>query len=222
MVRSEIFVEGKEGNKREGRSVRKDSCPVATEDSANNESTTIDKTVPTPSRVWEQVQVNFARATNGSYFIVVIDKLSAWPEITIVRNISSANTVRILNAIFKKNGIPNVIITGKWTQFTSDTFSTFHRMHSITHSILSSDGNDSTIQQLKSELMTLPPRQGWTLHQQTDEILFLFRHTFLTALHGKQPGEIFRMDHSTTSYRPEGTTRRPDGTTSQRRTDGTT
>ena len=43
MVRFENFVEGKEGNKREGRSVRKDSCPVATEDSANNESTTTNR-----------------------------------------------------------------------------------------------------------------------------------------------------------------------------------
>lgn len=164
--------------------------------------------------------MNFARATNGSYFIVVIDKLSAWPEITIVRNISSANTVRILNAIFKKNGIPNVIITGKGTQFTSDTFSTFC-MHSITHSILSSDGNDSTIQQLKSELMTLPPRQGWTLHQQTDEILFLFRRTFLTAL----TWQAARGNFSNAPFynlSSEGTTRRPDGTTAQRRTDGTT
>ena len=53
---------------------------------------------------------------------VAIDKFTKWPEVEAVRKVTAQSAVKFFKGLVCRYGVPNRIITGNGTQFTSRTF----------------------------------------------------------------------------------------------------
>ena len=70
---------------------------------------------------------------NNSAYLIVCDYFSKFPLIRKLNNIQSITTIAHLKSIFEEHGIPNKLITGNDTQFTSTAFKDFSRRYGFAH-----------------------------------------------------------------------------------------
>ncbi|CAI2339148.1 unnamed protein product [Caenorhabditis sp. 36 PRJEB53466] len=87
----------------------------------------------TPERVWQRVHIDYAGPENGQYYLVVVDAKSKWPEVAIVKSISSVSTVRTLKGIFSSHGYPETLVSDNGTQFVSREFANMCHEYGIEH-----------------------------------------------------------------------------------------
>lgn len=88
---------------------------------------------PKPSKAWERVHIDFAGPIKSSYFLVMVDAYSKWPEIVRTSSITSTQTIKILSSIFSRFGTPEQIVSDNGTQFTSEQFQSFCYSNGIEH-----------------------------------------------------------------------------------------
>jgi len=62
---------------------------------------------------------------NGSHYLLVCDYYSKFPLVCKLSNCESCTTIAHLKSMFEEHGIPNKLITGNDTQFTSNLFLKF-------------------------------------------------------------------------------------------------
>ena len=68
----------------------------------------------------------FPRALGGyRYLYVAIDKFTKWPEVEAVRAIPAGSAVKFIKGLMSRYGVPNRIITGNGSQFTSNLFKSY-------------------------------------------------------------------------------------------------
>ncbi|XP_065090367.1 uncharacterized protein K02A2.6-like [Ochlerotatus camptorhynchus] len=65
--------------------------------------------------------------------MLAVDAYSKWPEIVQTRRITSAATISILRSLFARLGMPEVVVSGNGTQFTSAEFQNFCADNGIQH-----------------------------------------------------------------------------------------
>ncbi|XP_062556762.1 uncharacterized protein K02A2.6-like [Armigeres subalbatus] len=79
-----------------------------------------------PSRVWEQVAVDFlGPLLNGENLLVCIDYYSRYLEVAEMEVISTSATIQELLAIFSRYVVPEVLRADNGLQFTSEEFRSF-------------------------------------------------------------------------------------------------
>lgn len=88
---------------------------------------------PTPTNVWERLHIDYAGPFKNTYFLVVIDAYSKWPEIIRTNTTSSSKTTAILASVFARFGSPLQIVSDNGSQFTSDQFQSFCKINGIEH-----------------------------------------------------------------------------------------
>ncbi|XP_038116866.1 uncharacterized protein K02A2.6-like [Culex quinquefasciatus] len=88
---------------------------------------------PTPEKPWQRVHADFAGPINDTYFLLVVDSFSKWPEIIPTKRTTTAATISILRKIFARFGNPEVMVTDNGPQLTSDTFEQFCESNGIMH-----------------------------------------------------------------------------------------
>ncbi|XP_055695953.1 uncharacterized protein K02A2.6-like [Lutzomyia longipalpis] len=88
---------------------------------------------PLATRPWQRVHIDYAGPVNGSYYLLVIDALTKWPEIFRTTTTTSSYTISMLTETFARFGLPEVIVTDNGTQFTSAQFSEFCKSNGINH-----------------------------------------------------------------------------------------
>lgn len=88
----------------------------------------------TPSAPWERVYIDYAGPINNSYFLVVVDAHSKWPEIIQTMTTTAKQTVKILSTIFSRFGLPKQIVSDNGAQFVSELFQQFCNRNGIEHS----------------------------------------------------------------------------------------
>ncbi|XP_014772973.1 uncharacterized protein K02A2.6-like [Octopus bimaculoides] len=66
-----------------------------------------------------------------SYYLVVVNRFSKWPEVYKCKKPTSVVTTSFLHELFTRYGIPNTIVSDNGTQFTSDEFIKFCKMLAI-------------------------------------------------------------------------------------------
>lgn len=86
-----------------------------------------------PKGPFDRVHLDFAGPFNGVYYLLLIDAFTKWPEIHIMKQINSTNTIKILRNIFAQFGIPVTVVTDNGVQFTSLEFQNFMKMNGICH-----------------------------------------------------------------------------------------
>lgn len=79
------------------------------------------------------MHADFAGPINDTYFLLVVDSFSKWPEIIPTKRITTAATISSLRKIFGRFGMPEVLVTDNGPQLTSDTFEEFCEANGIMH-----------------------------------------------------------------------------------------
>lgn len=82
---------------------------------------------------FERVHVDFAGPFMGKYFIVFVDAYTKWPEVKILRDITTATTITACREFFAAYGIPCVLVSDRGVQFTSGEFQNFLKLNGIFH-----------------------------------------------------------------------------------------
>ncbi|CAS00121.1 Protein CBG27949 [Caenorhabditis briggsae] len=88
---------------------------------------------PISTKPWQRVHVDYAGPVEGTYYLVVVDSFSKWPEIVPTTSITSAATINILRKMFAQFGDPETLVTDNGTQFTSAQFHDFCKDRGIQH-----------------------------------------------------------------------------------------
>ncbi|XP_062704639.1 uncharacterized protein K02A2.6-like [Aedes albopictus] len=88
---------------------------------------------PIPEKPWQRVHADFAGPINDTYFLLVVDSYSKWPEIIPTKRITTAATISSLRKIFGRFGMPEVLVTDNGPQLTSDVFEEFCEANGIMH-----------------------------------------------------------------------------------------
>lgn len=79
-----------------------------------------------PSGPWKEVAVDFAGPfPSGDYLMVVIDEYSRFPEVEILTSVSARAVIPKLDAIFARQGIPDVVKSDNGSPFNSLEFKKF-------------------------------------------------------------------------------------------------
>ncbi|XP_058828591.1 uncharacterized protein K02A2.6-like [Topomyia yanbarensis] len=82
---------------------------------------------------FERVHVDFAGPFMGKYFIVFVDAYTKWPEVKILRDITTATTIKACREFFSVYGIPCVLVSDRGVQFTSGEFQKFLELNGVFH-----------------------------------------------------------------------------------------
>ena len=64
-----------------------------------------------PTVPWSRIHANFLGPFHKRMILVVLDSHSKWPEALIMKNITSAETIKIFEQLFMRYGFPLKIVT---------------------------------------------------------------------------------------------------------------
>lgn len=78
-----------------------------------------------PKEVFDRVHIDFAGPYMGVYFFILVDAFSKWPEVYILKHITSYETVKVCNKIFSSYGNPKVLVSDNGRQLKSFEFENF-------------------------------------------------------------------------------------------------
>lgn len=82
---------------------------------------------------FQRVHIDFAGPFMGCNFLVLVDAHTKWPEVHLMRNISTKSTVEKCREIFTTFGLPQTLVTDNGRTFISKEFQTFLRENGIFH-----------------------------------------------------------------------------------------
>ena len=83
---------------------------------------------------WRAVAIDYlGPLPSGEHIPVVVDYCSRYDETAIVRTIASESTLECLEAIFARNGLPEVLICDNGPNLVSVKFEAYLKENSIKH-----------------------------------------------------------------------------------------
>lgn len=86
------------------------SCVSCCSSKSNNQSAWI--SWPAENKPWQRVHIDYAGPLkNGQSALVLIDAYSKWPEVHIVPNITSSETIKRLRRTFAQEGVPACLVS---------------------------------------------------------------------------------------------------------------
>ena len=89
-----------------------------------------------PPKPWHTLGSELFFWNNGSYLIIA-DYYSKFPVVRKLHDITSITVIKHMKSIFEEYGIPEKLVTGHDTQFTSSTFGDFNRTYGFEHTTTS-------------------------------------------------------------------------------------
>ena len=99
------------------------SCQEATAKSPPPEPL---RMITLPSAPWKEVAVDFAGPfPSGDYIVVVVDEFSPFPEVQLLTSTSAKAVVPKLDAIFSRQGVPDILKSGNGPPFNGHEFKNF-------------------------------------------------------------------------------------------------
>ncbi|KXJ74169.1 hypothetical protein RP20_CCG014257 [Aedes albopictus] len=151
---------------------------------------------PKPAKPWQRLHLDFAGPLDGSYFLILVDSFTKWPEVVRTNNITTATTLRILRGIFARYGQPETLVTDNGTQLTSDKFEAYCSANGIVHLKTApyhpqSNGLAERFVDTFKRTLKKITAGGETLDEAIDSFLLCYRSTpCRSAPDGKSPGEL--------------------------------
>lgn len=73
------------------------------------------------------MHIDFTGLFRQRMFLVVVDAHSKWPEVSIMKHTTSADTIACLREMFSRFGYPNSIVSDNGPQLKSAKFKAFVR-----------------------------------------------------------------------------------------------
>ena len=77
--------------------------------------------------------MDYAGPLNGYYYLVFVDSYSKWPEVLKYKHPTATNTIRALNEVFSRLGVPNTIVSDNGMMFTGSEFKVYCDSLAIEH-----------------------------------------------------------------------------------------
>lgn len=161
---------------------------------------------PIPEKPWQRVHVDFAGPINGTYYLLLVDSLSKWPEVVPTKRITTSATIAILRQIFSRFGMPEVLVSDNGTQLTSDAFERFCDSNGIMHlktAPFHPQSNGQVERFVDTFKRTIKKIQagGETLDEALDTFLLCYRSTpCRSAPEGRSPAEVLLGRQLRTSF----------------------
>ncbi|EZA47330.1 hypothetical protein X777_16381 [Ooceraea biroi] len=128
-------------------------------------------------------------------FFILVDAFSKWPIVHIVKNMSTANTISVLEEIFATFGYPNYLVSDNGRTFIATEFKQFLEKRGV-KSIFTAPYHPATNGQAKRFVQTLKQslkrmiNSGKNLKRSLQELLMQYR-IMPHATTGKSPAELF-------------------------------
>ncbi|XP_062541104.1 uncharacterized protein K02A2.6-like [Armigeres subalbatus] len=145
----------------------------------------------TAKEPFERVHVDFADPFRGTYFIVFVDAYTKWPEVKILRDITTSTTIYACREFFAAYGIPAVLVSDHGVQFTSAEFQRFLKINGVFHKMgapyhpATNGQAERFIQTFKNKMKALNCDKS-KMHSELCNILLSYRKTIHQAT-GKSP-----------------------------------
>ncbi|XP_033115844.1 uncharacterized protein LOC117116022 [Anneissia japonica] len=145
-----------------------------------------------PDGPWRSVGVDFlGPLPTGDYILVVVDYYNRFYEIDIMRSTTADRTVRSLEVMFARHGLPQVIVSDSGPQFISGEFRDFLEVNGIKHQKVTpkwAQANGEVERQNKSILkISHTMKKDWK--RELTRYLAVYRTT-PHPLTGKTPAEL--------------------------------
>ena len=148
-----------------------------------------------PTRPWTRVHIDFAGPFEDKMFLLAVDAHSKWPEVVVMANTSSSNTINALRRMFASYGIPERIVSDNGPQFTSTEFADFLHGNGVKHTRSApyhpaSNGAVERLVQTFKNAMWASRGDARSLQHRLDSFLFSYR-TSPHATTGQAPCSLF-------------------------------
>ncbi|XP_026824410.1 uncharacterized protein K02A2.6-like [Ooceraea biroi] len=85
------------------------------------------------SQPFERIHIDFAGPFLGYIFLILVDAYTKWPEVHIVKNMSTPNTIDKCREIFTVFGLPQTLVSDNGRTFIAEEFSDFLKNNGIRH-----------------------------------------------------------------------------------------
>ena len=85
------------------------------------------------NEVIKKLGMDYAGPLNGYYYLVIVDSYSKWLEVFKYKHLTATNTIRTLNEVFSRLGVPNTIVSDNGTMFTGCEFKAYCDSLAIEH-----------------------------------------------------------------------------------------
>lgn len=85
------------------------------------------------TKPFERVHVDYAGPLKNTYFLILVDAYSRWPEVLTTKSISSGTTIALCRRIFATYGLPHILVSDNGRQFVSHEFQRFLKENGIFH-----------------------------------------------------------------------------------------
>ncbi|XP_055590350.1 uncharacterized protein K02A2.6-like [Uranotaenia lowii] len=82
---------------------------------------------------FQRVHADFAGPFMDSYFFILVDSYTKWPEIRVCRSITAEATETMCREIFATYGIPAIFVSDHGVQFTAESFQRFLKLNGVVH-----------------------------------------------------------------------------------------
>lgn len=141
---------------------------------------------------WSTLHVDFAGPYRGKVFLIVVDAMSKWLEVDIVKSMASSEVIKCLRKMFARLGIPDKVVSDNGRSFDSEELHDFYKKNLIEYSTISpyhpsSNGQaERMVQVTKKSLAKL---EEGDIGLQVQRMLFR-QHTTVHAGTAKTPAEL--------------------------------
>nr|XP_003708371.1 PREDICTED: uncharacterized protein K02A2.6-like [Megachile rotundata] len=148
-----------------------------------------------PSMQFERVHIDYAGPFHNSYYFILVDAYTRWPEVFVTKDITTKTTIRILREIFSRFGNPKVLVSDNGRQFIANEFKEFLRINGITHKLTApyhpaTNGlAERYVQTLKKSIRATNPSNEEEKHKAVHDLLLQYRRT-RHSITNKTPSEL--------------------------------
>ena len=88
---------------------------------------------PKTDKLWSCLHIDYAGPIKETYFFVIVDSFTKWPEVFKWKTPTTMTTIEVLQELFARFGLPETIVSDNGTSFTSKEWENFGRLLSINH-----------------------------------------------------------------------------------------
>ena len=139
-----------------------------------------------PNRPWSKIASDIFEYQQNHYLLTV-DYYSKWPEITILKDLSSRQVINSLKSMYSKYGIPDELISDNGPQYASKEFKDFVNEYGFMHTTSSPLYPKSNGQ---AERMVQTVKRILKKNKDPYKALMDYRNTEIQGL-GQSPAQLF-------------------------------
>ena len=97
-----------------------------------------------PKGSWERIHIDYAGPFKGFIFLIVVDAYSKWLEVATMNTSTATATIKVLDALFARYGVPVTVVLDNGRQFISKELRSFLKIAGVKYLKLTTPYHPST------------------------------------------------------------------------------